>query len=460
MKRTLFILLFCIWSSSLAYTQRNYAQELVDLLQQGRCFEAIALYTNHADQLPQNDRALMLLYQYHLAQFFNKPDSAGIYLEELLGNNDYQMTLGPVTSWYYAALLRQYGAHQEFKLGIVLCDKILEYYERNPFNFDQALVQSEKDYIEELQSEFKDRDLNEPLIKIDRINKRKNESIQLYEDEYIRFDAKYNGVLIETLFDTGLDFYFVTEQNLADEIGIKDIKKNQNTQKLVNGLPTEAYDGIIDSIDVGHIRLYNIPVLVLKEKLAPQLPDTLNDVTRKNVERVFTDRQIVMGVPTMRLMGKFEFDWNQNTLSFPEGGERKSENNTSNVFLIDNELYVHLKINGLNYSGRLDSGSNDLLTIKPSFYEKHISLFEIDSGIEQPYNHYTTSSIYLNSPYKIVKKAGIFFRGYNVENNTGEVLIIENTFNNKLDGFIGVHFLKRLLPKVILDFDNMEIQNY
>ncbi len=43
MKRVLLILSLLICSITSSFGQRNYAQELVNLLQQGKCFEAIGI---------------------------------------------------------------------------------------------------------------------------------------------------------------------------------------------------------------------------------------------------------------------------------------------------------------------------------------------------------------------------------------------------------------------------------
>ena len=458
MKRTLVIVFLGIWSS-FSYAQRNYAQELVDFLQQGRCFEAKELYMNHADKLPQNDTALHLLYKSHIALFFNKPDSAEIYLEELLGNTNYQMTLGPITDLYYMKLLTLYVVNQQFDLAMKLCDKMLDYCKINPFNYVNDSIQSIMNSLKNAKTTLKEREIYEPRIKIYRNSERMNESIQLYEDNRIRFDAYYNGIPIETLFDTGLDFHLAIVKSLADEIGVKVSRENQNTQRVINGIPTKAYQGIIDSIELGNIKLYNIPVLVFKETITPPLPDTLNDIMRKEIERVFKDRQIAIGVPTMRLIGKFEFDWNKNTLSFPEDGISKIGNTTSNICFIDNELYMRLKFNGLNYSGRLDTGSDNFLTITPSYYEMNKSSIEIYAEISQPYDLYTVLSTSLNIPYKLVKRSGVFFRGREIKHEREPVLVIEKpAISNKLDGFIGVLLFKSILPKVLLDFENMEIE--
>lgn len=58
MKKILSVLSLSIFFVISSFAQRNYAQELVDLLQQGKCFDAMDLCITHADQLPANDRVL------------------------------------------------------------------------------------------------------------------------------------------------------------------------------------------------------------------------------------------------------------------------------------------------------------------------------------------------------------------------------------------------------------------
>lgn len=48
MKKILLILFLCTFSVHSIFAQRNYAQELVDLMQQGRCFDAMDICINHA----------------------------------------------------------------------------------------------------------------------------------------------------------------------------------------------------------------------------------------------------------------------------------------------------------------------------------------------------------------------------------------------------------------------------
>lgn len=85
MKRIILILLLLPFIS-VTFAQRNYAQELVNLMQQGRCFDAREFRMQYSDKLPSNDKALDLLYKFHMALFFNKSDSAAIYLENVFSN--------------------------------------------------------------------------------------------------------------------------------------------------------------------------------------------------------------------------------------------------------------------------------------------------------------------------------------------------------------------------------------
>lgn len=125
MKKILLILFLCTFSVHSVFAQRNYAQELVDLMQQGRCFDAMDLCINHAAQLPANDRALEVLYKSHMSLFLHKQDSAAIYLEDLSANHE--SVIGPNIGAYYELLFQVYDDTQRFKDGINLCDKFLDF---------------------------------------------------------------------------------------------------------------------------------------------------------------------------------------------------------------------------------------------------------------------------------------------------------------------------------------------
>ena len=458
-KRIFIISLLIIGSSSFASAQRNFAQEFIDLLMENRCMEVREMYQQHADELPLDDSTFYLIYKSKMEFFFNRPDSGAIYLEKLLGNANYRVPLGITFFEFYRQLMMYYFFYQKFEDGIDLCNRMIDFLKSNPFDFDNSILQNIIIDIEKQKVTLQTRAINEPLVKIERISNRKDNTIKLIKDEYIRFDAKYNGVQIETWFDTGAGHYFYIEKSLADKIGVKIVKMDQDSVQNIGGYATRAYEGMIDSIDLKSIKLYNIPVLVFLEKFSPSLSDTFDTKTRSMIERKYANNQIIMGRPTMLLIGKFEFNWEKNTLSFPDNRSRKNGNNSSNMFLGDNNLYLNLYINGLTYSGFFYTGCEDFITIKNSFCEKNKNMIELDEIIKKPLNYFTRSNNYWNVPYEQTINTKISFMGKTIQHDGIDILIVDKyPAVETLDGIVGVRFLKSITPKVIIDFDNMEIE--
>lgn len=450
----LYLSIFFVISS---FAQHNYAQELVNLMRQGKCFEARNLYTEHAAQLPSNDKALEVLYKSHMALFLNKKDSSAIYLEDLLANHEFIM--GPVVGVYYGRLLQVYDNSQRFKEGVILCDRYLNYLKRNPFDLNQDIINNEINWLDSVKSALKDRDLNEPLIKIVRTNNDKD-TIKLNDGEYIQFNAKYNDISLQTFLDTGVSEYLFITKSLADKIGVKIIDVNQDSIKKINGVPTKALKGVIDEISIGGLKLCNIPALVFNAPFYSHLPDTLNHIERSKVENVFSENQVVMGLPAMLLIGKFEFDWEKRTLSFPKDTEDVKTYNLPNIYLIGKDPYARLKINGLSYTGYLDSGDNEFLSMEFPYYEKNKNSTQIDSAIQKTtLTYHGMTGTAFNLPYEIVKNPWIYSNGKNINPASNRVIIVNRMRHfNSFDGTVGVRFFYSLGAKVILDFNNMRIE--
>lgn len=456
MKKYILVLSLSIFFVVSSLAQHNYPQELVNLMQQGRYFDAKDLCTNHAAQLPANDRTLEVLYKSHMSLFLNKQDSAVIYLEDLLANHEFVM--GPVIGVYYGRLLQVYDDTQRFKEGIKLCDRLFNYLKRNPFDLNQDFIRNEINWTDSVKSALKDRDLNEPLIKTVRTNSEKN-TIKLNDGEYIRFNAKYNDIPLQTLFDTGVSEYFFVTKNLADKIGVRIIDTKQDSIKNLNGVPTKAIKGVIDKIKLGNVELYNIPVAVFDAPFYSHLPNALDNIERSKVEDVLSENQVIMGLPAMLLIGKIEFDWEKRTLSFPEETEDMKTNNFPNMYLIGKIPYTRLKINGLSYTGYLDCGDNEFLSMEFPFYERNKSCIQIDSEIQKPpltFHGMTGSTT--NLPYEIVKNPLIYSNGKQINPNKRVIIVNRARHFNTFDGTVGVHFFYRLGAKVILDFNNMRIE--
>lgn len=457
MRKSISILILYTFIVPSIFAQRNYAQELIDLLQQGKCFEARDLYMQYADNLPLNDKTFNLVYKSHMALFFNKPDSISIYLEDLTTNHE--LALGPAVGTYYGKLLQTYDDTQQFEKGIKLCDKAIAYFNRNPFDLAPDFVQNEIHLVQNAKSSFKKRNVNEPLRRIERINN-KNSVIKLKDSNYIRFDAMYNNVPVQTWFDTGVSTFLIVTKKIAEEIGVRIVDTTQDSIKNMNGVPIKALAGIIDCIDLKNVKLYNIPVMI-HDGYVPQLDDSLDSDAKLKIEAIRSERLIIMGLPLMKMIGKIEFDWEKHTVCFPESTGEAVTNAHSNIFTADNNLYQRLKLNGLNYVGHVDTGDDDFVDMTFSFYEMNKNSIEIDSVAEKkPINHYRATGVFFNIPYEIVKNPKLYFKGKNINCGTCNVLITDGTLShlNVFDGTIGANLFKHLGAKVIFDFDNMRIE--
>ncbi len=435
--------------------QRNYSQELVNLLQQDKAFEAREFREQYADKLPSNDRALNVFYKAHMDLFFNKPDSAAIYIKDLLANYEYK--LGPMIGVTYGKLLNIYNSKQHYRDGMALCNKYMDCLRRNPFDRDSDFIRHEMAFIENEKKTLGYRDVNEPRIKIERDNSGKDKTVRINDSEYIRFNARYNGVTVETWFDTGVSAYFTLTRSLADKLGTKLVNKSQDSVQMLNGVPTKMRVEVIEHIDLGDITLHNIPVLVLNERFTSRLSDTLSAKVRSNVEREFNDAQVIMGLPAMRLIGRIDFDWEKRTVSFPASTGKIGSEDSSNLFLAGDNLFLKLKINGLNWVGQLDVGSNDFLIMGPSFYNENRRVIEIDTVTpKKPYHYHTLTGSSFNIPHEFVKNATIYLKGRRIDYANGEVLVLDKKSHfNIFDGVAGVRLFKRLGPKITFDFDNM-----
>lgn len=116
MKKLLFIFLAIFAYATPSFGQKDYVEQLYDLLHQSKAFEARDFYLKHRDVMPDNDPVFDLIYKSTMAQFLNKPDSAALYLENLIGAHEWQ--LGPNIIVHYKNLLSLYSEMQRFEDGL------------------------------------------------------------------------------------------------------------------------------------------------------------------------------------------------------------------------------------------------------------------------------------------------------------------------------------------------------
>lgn len=451
-------LLFLLCSSIFSYgqVQRNYAQELFNLLMNGRCFEAKEFKSQHQNQLPPG---IDLIYNMYMSSAFNNPDNTIHYYEEFLGDPQRVRTIGPIVGRYYIGLYDTYASKQQFEKAISTVERHINYLKENPYSLDPELIRKEIGEAENNIALFKDKLNNGPLRRI--VRDGKVHKIKLKDDPCIRFDALYNGHNIETYFDKGITEFCSMEKELADEIGVKYTTK-QDSARLMYGKMTRAIGGYIDSIELGGIKLYNIPVVVFLDKFTSHLPEHLNlDVKQDLGNNLLKSRQVLFGLPAIRVIGgRFEFDWKSNTLTIQQikDSKKNPSNLNPNMAFINNSLYVNMKINDTDFTGFLDLSSDHYLFLTyPYFFKSNSDYVKYDPR-KRPYTRFGLLGIEENIERYRLENPHIYFDGRKIDFTKPQREVYTVVDINNFDGEVGVRFFKNTFSKTIIDFDSMTIE--
>lgn len=453
-----FLFLLCFNILSYGQMQRNYAQELIDLLMNGRNFEAREFKLQHRDHLPPDDKLLGLIYNMHMSIAFNKPDSTIIYLEDFLSNTDNFRNFLPLVGVYYVRLCETYEGKQLIEKAISTVKRHLKYLKDNPHSLNPDVIKNANAEAQNKLLVLKQKLGNEPKIQLTRDNKDK--VIKLKDGIHVRFDAQYNGHTVETNFDTGVSAFCFIEKDVADEIGVK-YKPHQDSIRFVNGKSTKAIDGYVDVIELNGIKLYNIPVLVFIDKFSSNLPGHLNPTYRQDLQSsLLKSRQVLFGLPAMKMIGRFEFDWKSSTLVIPQkkvqNTLRKSLN--PNMMLVQNGLFLSMKINETDFIGFLDSGSDHSLFLTYPYFFKSKCDYVKDDPQKQPLTRAGLTGVQENLERYRLENPQIYFGGRKIDMNNPQRAAYTVANINNFDGEVGIGFFKNNFSKTVIDFNTMTIE--
>jgi hypothetical protein len=461
-KGTIFILLLVhtLWLSA----QENQEQKLIDLLTSGRFFEAEEFY-NQAEKDSIFAPFFRLYYKYEMTKMQYKNDSAAVFLEQLLEDGDRYW--GIYKYHFYDQLLELYvNKLQDFPKALSTCERMEEYLEENPFNVDEENIRNGLKYTKERKQQILKREQS-PTIKSSR-DCRSNIVKMKDDNNILFFDATYNNNnTIKTMFDTGASYHFIMKEKVADSIGVRRMSVFDNDSSIVfNDVVLPMEEGILDSVEIANIKLYNIPVLIYKFDPTSNIPDSwLNDnlERKRSVEYMSQSIDVIMGYPTMFLIGKILIDFRNNILSFPDNS-LMSPNilNDPNLFVYKNNLFTHLCINDIPFTAHLDFGSSSYMQLHSSFYEKHKNKIPIKHlKKKKDINIAMLHRTWFNIPYEIAKNPELRFNDKIIPSKKNQVIEIyslpEQAMPEIFDGHIGYPFLNDLGKKILLDFDNMRI---
>ena len=449
-----------------------YGQEDVEQLQKldklmfsGRCFESKELHKKISDTttIPSD---LELYYKFRMAQFLNKTDSVAYYLEQFIPHH--YATFGEETLVFYSNLFDAY-----IELGDM--DKALDTYLQMKRIWNESLTKTTtggKEYEEWRTATENFLSYAEYAVTLPPIKMKRNDTlsfVDIEEGDRIVFQAKYNGILQRTIFDTGVGPYCVLSRKLADGMGVRYDSIDENKVTINEDLISVR--SIIDSIEVGNITFYNIPAFIYSDTASVPFVSGSSIKRRKkrkkaqtvvdSVRTLFTDC-VSLGLPVMKLIGKIQTDYEHNKMCFPVSVANAHLPKAPNIYAYKYDLYMRIKLNGVAFTANLDTGSNEYVTVDSAFYEKHQKELPIASTCKKN----TFGVVMLHQAraitYKTLKDPAIIFDDKLMQPPGPEAVktyplgqIVPGIF---FDGVIGNGFYRRIGKKVLLDLDNMRLE--
>lgn len=449
-----------------------YGQEDVEQLQKldklmfsGRYFESKELYRKISDTttIPSD---LELYYKFRMAQFLNKTDSVAYYLEQFIPHH--YATFGEETLVFYSNLFDAY-----IELGDT--DKALDTYLQMKRIWNESLTKTTtggKEYEEWRTATENFLSYAEYAVTLPPIKMKRNDTlsfVDIEEGDRLVFQAKYNGILQRTIFDTGIGPYCVLSRKLADGMGVRYDSIDENKVTINEDLISVR--SIIDSIEVGNITFYNIPAFIYSDTASVPFVSGSSIKRRKkrkkaqavvdSVRTLFTDC-VSLGLPVMKLIGKIQTDYEHNKMCFPVSVTNAHLPKAPNIYAYKYDLYMRIKLNGVAFTANLDTGSNEYVTVDSAFYEKHQKELPIASTCKKN----TFGVVMLHQAraitYKTLKDPAIIFDDKLMQPPGPEAVktyplgqIVPGIF---FDGVIGNGFYRRIGKKVLLDLDNMRLE--
>ncbi|MEO5158159.1 retropepsin-like aspartic protease [Bacteroides ovatus] len=440
-------------------------QKLDKLMFSGRCFESKELHKKISDTttIPSD---LELYYKFRMAQFLNKTDSVAYYLEQFIPHH--YATFGEETLVFYSNLFDAY-----IELGDM--DKALDTYLQMKRIWNESLTKTTtggKEYEEWRTATENFLSYAEYAVTLPPIKMKRNDTlsfVDIEEGDRLVFQAKYNGILQRTIFDTGVGPYCVLSRKLADGMGVRYDSIDENKVTINEDLISVR--SIIDSIEVGNITFYNIPAFIYSDTASVPFVSGSSIKRRKKrkkaqtvvdpVRTLFTDC-VSLGLPVMKLIGKIQTDYEHNKMCFPVSVANAHLPKAPNIYAYKYDLYMRIKLNGVAFTANLDTGSNEYVTVDSAFYEKHQKELPIASTCKKN----TFGVVMLHQAraitYKTLKDPAIIFDDKLMQPPGPEAVktyplgqIVPGIF---FDGVIGNGFYRRIGKKVLLDLDNMRLE--
>ena len=421
--------------------EENKIQHFCDLLHEARLFEAFDYYeSNQLDTA--GFEVIDWTYKAYKFNCFNQPDSAITYLNSLL-------TKYKEFSWEFFnqkiphMLMLNYKAKQEYGEAVRICDDIMSWYRQYPDSInlinDTIVLKEIKNVWVQLMDEKKME-----------IHFHFSKTEVPMDTTFLTFKGIYNGIELNTLFDTGASCHLLMDRRTADKVKVNIL--STDTLHHINDTILNSSYGILDSFWIGNLEINNIPVFIFNDGFFGIHNDSIKNANKE----LFESFDVVLGWDLMRMFGAVSLDFEIQCLVIEKPNVSSQKKN--NLLICDKGVFLRSHINDIDFTGYFDTGStiNGLL-LKKDFYLKFTDAFEVDSldsnlALDVGY----LTSYYTDLQYKNIKKVDwkIHEEQCVIENDLIVLLSDDPLIPGMADGVYGELFIKEF-KKVYFDFANM-----
>jgi hypothetical protein len=370
---------FLLFINLFVSAQINYEQELINLVVADKWFEANDFYKTYKDSLRYEP--IILTYKGGIQKAFNHPNEAISYYNNC--TEKYASEMHPILliNYVYTPLKDIYIEINQFEKANNVIDKIIEILMTDP-----SLTGTEEHALKIIESLKKEKQSNitysaYPPIKIiyDKTERTETKIANNSLKNLLISDIDVNSNCVAALYDTGATDCVITKR-IADKVGIKSIAGD--SLNLNNDENMKTIMGIIDSLKIGTLKLYNIPVYINEtenESMELGIKENATEEeiqkSKQKIDSFYSSVDIIIGLSLLKKLGNMEWNNENSSISFYK--KSKFHNPESNLCIFNKGLYLKLNLNEnpLYYTALLDTGGDHGLIINKNFYTDNIDLF-------------------------------------------------------------------------------------
>ena len=262
-------------------------------------------------------------------------------------------------------------------------------------------------------------------------------------------NASVNGnESIPFLFDTGAESNCFIHEKYVKQYNIRLLDSTETTVKDALSTMLKAKMGILDSLSLGNVSIYNIPVIILpeNEELQPtvdnliNVPDSLKHIS-----------QAIIGWKLMETIGEIQIYPQEKKMILVKSDSL--ENKIGNMMLYHGKLpFIELELNNKRLNFLLDTGSS-LTSLYSNYYKDNeewiLKLLNENEG--------NVRGIGGSTKMKIFVLPHLYPQLDNIPFDLKNVRIYPDEIRTQVWGCLGVDFISQF-KKVTLNFKNTHIE--